>query len=328
MKNDRLRDLIKNMDRRISYDEYRLRYAAERFLMRMQQSPYQGHLILKGGFLLGAIYQVEKRTTKDLDTLIKDLQADRASIQQLLTTIIAINLEDGVYFELEELQDSQKNRIYQGYRAKLRMYMDGRTNITFDLDIGVGDVITPGPQLRTIPLIFNENKGEEKSLTIYSYPLETVLAEKTEIILTLGVQNSRMKDFYDIHLILNDPELPDINSLYEAFIKTWTFRQGEIDEEMFADWAYTVNTLANDHKLKDQTWQKYIATRPYAKDVDWQKTIQQFDAYINELKKVYLRRKEIDDSLTGIVQGYENATDEKIHQLKIQRLLKKHDIND
>ena len=292
MKTDRLRDLIKNKDPKISFDEYRMRYAAERFLMRVQQSSYRDRLILKGGFLLGVIYQIEQRTTKDLDIMVKDFYATRDSVEQMLKEIVAIELEDILHFELVNVLDTQKNRIYEGYRAKMKMHMDGNTVFLFDLDIGVGDVITPKPNHITIPLIFNEKKGEKKSIAIYSYPIETVLAEKMETILSLGKQNSRMKDFYDIHLLLNDPDLPPINQLYEAFYNTWTFRHNAIDEEIFDDWQYTLNVLLNDSTLKNQVWVNYIRTRPYAQTVRWDAIIAQLTSYLMEFKANYLKKKQ------------------------------------
>lgn len=292
MKTDRLRDLIKNKDPKISFDEYRMRYAAERFLMRVQQSSYRDRLILKGGFLLGVIYQIEQRTTKDLDIMVKDFYATRDSVEQMLKEIVAIELEDILHFELVNVLDTQKNRIYEGYRAKMKMHMDGNTVFLFDLDIGVGDVITPKPNHITIPLLFNEKKGEKKSIAIYSYPIETVLAEKLETILSLGKQNSRMKDFYDIHLLLNDPDLPPINQLYEAFYNTWTFRHNAIDEEIFDDWQYTLNALLNDSTLKNQVWVNYIRTRPYAQTVRWDAIIAQLTSYLMEFKDNYLKKKQ------------------------------------
>lgn len=292
MKTDRLRDLIKNKDPKISFDEYRMRYAAERFLMRVQQSSYRDRLILKGGFLLGVIYQIEQRTTKDLDIMVKDFHATRESVEQMLEEIVAIELEDLLHFELVNVLDTQKNRIYEGYRAKMKMHMDGNTVFLFDLDIGVGDVITPKPNHITIPLLFNEKKGENNSIAIYSYPIETVLAEKMETILSLGKQNSRMKDFYDIHLLLNDPDLPPINQLYEAFYNTWTFRHNAIDEEIFDDWQYTLNALLNDPTLKNQVWVNYIRTRPYAQAVRWDAIIAQLTSYLMEFKANYLKKKQ------------------------------------
>ena len=74
MKSNRLKDLIKTENSEISFEEYRIRYATERFLLRLQESEYKDNFIIKGGFLLGTIFKVEQRTTKDLDTLLTEYQ--------------------------------------------------------------------------------------------------------------------------------------------------------------------------------------------------------------------------------------------------------------
>lgn len=140
MKSNRLKDLIKAENSEISFEEYRIRYAAERFLLRLQESDYRDNFIIKGGFLLGTIFNVKQRTTKDLDTLLKDIATDRDSIIRMLKTIIAIDLNDELQFELLNLLDTQQGRTYDGFRAKFKMtFLEGNSSIHFDLDIGVGD---------------------------------------------------------------------------------------------------------------------------------------------------------------------------------------------
>lgn len=291
MKFTRLKDLIKNKDSQVSFQDYRLRYATERFLMRVQASSYKDKLIIKGGFLLGIIYKIEQRTTQDLDTLIKGLAADRQTIKKMLSEIIAIELEDGIEFELIQLQDSQKNRVYDGFRAKLKMtHLEEPTNIIFDLDLGVGDVVTPEPQLMNIPLLFNEKKGETEVLSLFAYPLETVLAEKTEIILTLGTDNSRMKDFYDMHLLLNDPNMPSMDKVYQAFANTWSFRHGELEEDDFEDWLFIMRELERDTKMRDLDWPNYIKNRDYAKAICWEDILAQVRSYVLNLKAIHQQK--------------------------------------
>lgn len=160
MNSDRLRDLIKAKKGSIaSAEELRIRYATERFLLRVQASPYKDKLILKGGFLLGTIYKIENRTTKDLDALVKDIAADRESVKSMLEEIITIDLNDDVSFELGNFSDSQHERKYTGFRAKLTMqHLNSTAKIAFDLDLGVGDVVTPEPKVLTFNLTFKEQK--------------------------------------------------------------------------------------------------------------------------------------------------------------------------
>lgn len=294
MKSNRLKDLIKNQDTSISSEEYRIRYATERFLLRVQKSSYRENLILKGGFLLGTLFKVEQRTTKDLDTLITELSASRGQVETMIESIIQIDLNDNVKFELIKLIDSQQQRIYDGFKAKLKMeFLEESAYINFDLDLGVGDTITPEAEIIHIPLLFNEAKGEQNEIELLAYPLETILAEKTEIVLNLGKNNSRMKDFYDIHLLLNDSQKPDNELLYQAFENTWKFRHPNltIDNERFEDWYYVIESILEDEKMNSISWQNYIKDRPYAKKLNLKNIVLQFKFYLEELEKEYMKRK-------------------------------------
>ncbi|MFW0730752.1 nucleotidyl transferase AbiEii/AbiGii toxin family protein [Enterococcus raffinosus] len=294
MNSDRLRDLIKAKKGSIaSAEELRIRYATERFLLRVQASPYKDKLILKGGFLLGTIYKIENRTTKDLDALVKDIAADRESVKSMLEEIITIDLNDDVSFELGNFSDSQHERKYTGFRAKLTMQpLNSTAKIAFDLDLGVGDVVTPEPKVLTFNLTFKEQKGENERITMYSYPIETVLAEKVETIFALGIQNTRMKDFYDIHLLLNDPNKPSLENLYEAFNKTWIFRHDQIEDADFEDWLYLVNELKDNQNFKKGLWQNYITNREYAQSLSWGEIIDELIEYIIALQKYRNETKE------------------------------------
>lgn len=294
MNSDRLSDLIKAKKGSIaSAEELRIRYATERFLLRVQASPYKDKLILKGGFLLGTIYKIENRTTKDLDALVKDIAADRESVKSMLEEIITIDLNDDVSFELGNFSDSQHERKYTGFRAKLTMqHLNSTAKIAFDLDLGVGDVVTPEPKVLTFNLTFKEQKGENERITIYSYPIETVFAEKVETIFALGIQNTRMKDFYDIHLLLNDPNKPSLENLYEAFNKTWIFRHDQIEDADFEDWLYLVNELKDNQNFKKGLWQNYITNREYAQSLSWDEIIDELIKYIIALQKYRNETKE------------------------------------
>ncbi|MGM0329127.1 MULTISPECIES: nucleotidyl transferase AbiEii/AbiGii toxin family protein [Enterococcus] len=291
MNSNRLKDIIKTKNLGISFEEYRIRYATERFLSRLQESNYKDNFIIKGGFLLGAIFKVEQRTTRDLDTLIKEISVDKMNITRVLENIVSIDLDDGVQFKLISLMASQQQRKYEGFRAKFKMnFLEEKSIVQFDLDLGVGDTITPKAEVIDIPLLFNEKKGERKSITLQAYPIETILAEKTEIILDLGTKNSRMKDFYDIHLILNYQYKPSVTKCYEAFENTWLFRHKElpIDKERFEDWLFIVDEIIVNEKMNDIYWKNYIKDREYAKHLKFKTILRQFKEYLEKLHKVYL----------------------------------------
>ncbi|WP_285142112.1 nucleotidyl transferase AbiEii/AbiGii toxin family protein, partial [Lactococcus petauri] len=153
------------------------------------KSDYKDKFVIKGGFLQGVLYNLEQRATRNLDASTHDMEATHDSIEKAVLEICSINLNDNVSFDLRNLVSSQEGRIYSGFRAKLVMiFLEEQTKINFDLDVGVGDEITPRAQKLENPLFFNEEKG------------------KKETILVRGLLNSRMKYFYDMHLFCNDPE--------------------------------------------------------------------------------------------------------------------------
>lgn len=292
MKNTRLTDLIATRNDDIGIENYRIRYATERFLTRLSASQYKEKFVLKGGFLIGVTYNLSQRTTKDLDTALIDFKSDAQSIERVITEICNIDLEDQVLFKLKELTSSQDMRIYPGYRAKLKMmFPDGNTRIDFDLDIGVGDRITPEAKKIKIPLIFNEVKGVEKQIEVLAYPKETIQAEKLETILTRGKVNTRMKDYYDFHLLLTDQENSNSINFYYAFKNTWEFRNPTqlIDEELFEDWLFILDEILESKELKKKYWPNYIKDRNYAKHLNIDDIISEIKEFVSKLKEEYIK---------------------------------------
>lgn len=294
MKSNRLADLIRNVKIRdghsINDQELRIRYALERFLSRLAQSDYRDNFVLKGGFLMGTIYEIGQRSTKDLDTVVKDLSAEEEEIRSALDSISRVVLHDGVTFQVAEITKTQDQRRYSGLRAKMIMHFSGeQTRVNFDLDIVVGDIITPSASNLEMTLTFDEINGEKETITVLSYPIQTILAEKLETILEKGIRNSRMKDFYDLRLILSDPNRPALSLCYEAFVNTWRFRhQTEIDEEMFEDWIFVIEEIEKDDAINQVYWPNYIKDRKYAQGVGFKQIVHQVKDFILVLNQFYL----------------------------------------
>lgn len=294
MNSTRLRDLIKNKSSEISFEEYRIRYATERFLLRLQKSPYRENFVIKGGFLLGSLFDINNRTTKDLDTLLKEIAADKKNVTAILEDICQIDLNDQVQFELLNLLDTQQERAYDGFQAKLVMsFLEESSMIHFDLDIGIGDAITPHTRFVAIPLLFNEEKGVPDTIQLQAYPLETILAEKVETILDLGIKNTRMKDFYDVYLILNTPNRSSLINLYRAFKNTWEFRHKNsvIDEELFEDWFFTVDEITENKNMNELYWPNYTKDRTYANHLEFSKITRQLKEFLEYLLQVYQKNQ-------------------------------------
>ena len=140
MRSARLSDLIRGLKVKdgetINVQELRIRYALERFLTRLSRSEYRDNFVLKGGFLMGTIYNIGQRSTKDLDTMVKNLVAEQEEIRKVLQAISVIDLSDGITFHVSEINRTQDQRRYSGFRAKMIMRFDGeQARVNFDLDV-------------------------------------------------------------------------------------------------------------------------------------------------------------------------------------------------
>ena len=168
----------------------------ERFLERVSKSKYNGSFILKGGMLVSAFVGIESRATMDIDTTIKGIPVTITEMTRMITEISEIYLEDNVNFRIKKVSEIMDEMEYTGIRFSMEAVMDGAI-IPLKIDISTGDVITPGEISYSYKLMF-----EDRTIPIMTYPVETILAEKLETVISRSITNTRMRDFYDIHILL------------------------------------------------------------------------------------------------------------------------------
>lgn len=192
------------------------RYALERFLYRLSQSGHRGELILKGAMLFQLWSKTPHRATRDMDFLATG-QTDQQTIATKITDICAAEVdEDGLVFDLSKLEvaEIREDDHYGGMRARFTAFL-GSAKISVQLDFGFGDAITPEPSETDYPTLL-----DMKRPNVLAYPRETVVAEKLEAIVDLGLDNSRMKDFFDLWFIFttfNDDEEVLVRAVQETF---------------------------------------------------------------------------------------------------------------
>lgn len=227
-----------------------LRYVTERFLYRLGQSSYKDSFILKGAYLLTITLEDNQyRTTKDIDFL-KVGTADAAYLKNALQEIIAIsNPEDGIDFDedsvvLIEIQEAQQ---YRGQRAKITAHI-GNTRIVLQVDISIGDTVYPSTRSLSVPSILGQDEP-----TISAYPIETIIAEKLEAIISIGILTSRMKDFYDLYIIVTTQNCNPV-TVRGAVQATFSRRQTPIPKEMPE--VLTIATAEN--PIKQKQWKAFI----------------------------------------------------------------------
>jgi predicted nucleotidyltransferase component of viral defense system len=172
-------------------------FAMERFLYRLAKSPYSDRFVLKGALLLTAWRAPQSRPTMDIDLAGRvDNQLDH--IKEIVARVCEVDVEpDGIAFNRTSMDVSRINEDadYEGVRVQFHATL-ARARIPMQLDIGFGDVITPGPTDIEYPSLL-----DFPAPVLRAYPKETVVAEKLEALTALGLLNSRLKDFYDVALL-------------------------------------------------------------------------------------------------------------------------------
>lgn len=267
-----LKDLINNKAKKFNLSPQILltRFFMERFLERISLSKYKNNFILKGGILISSMVGVDFRMTKDIDLTIKNIPLNEVFIKNALIEITNIEIDDGTTFKLLDLQSIREEFEYSGFRARFSCVLDKTQNI-IQLDITTGDVITPSEVKYSYELLI-----EKRKINITCYPIETILAEKVESILSKNITTTRMKDFYDCYM-LGKLYIDEINreDLIKAIKNTARTRKTEF---IFDNIQKTINLIENDESLKF-LWTAYSSQFDYAKEI-------KFESLIEEIKKL------------------------------------------
>jgi predicted nucleotidyltransferase component of viral defense system len=185
----------------------------ERFLERISLSSYRNNFVLKGGMLVAAVMGLDMRATMDIDTTVQSFPLTEETARKMIEDIIAIEVPDGARFQITKVSDIMEGHDYPGIRFMLEATLD-RMRQPIKVDISTGDVITPTAIELSYKLMF-----EERYISLWTYNIETLLAEKLETIMARGTTNTRMRDFYDIHIISSQEDI-DADILKKAFLST------------------------------------------------------------------------------------------------------------
>lgn len=257
-----LKDLVRNLSKATGIEAHVLirKYIMERFLERTSLSKYREQFVLKGGLLVSAFVGTEVRATMDIDTTVRGLPVTKDDMTQIINEICAVNLDDNIAFKIKSASEIMDEAEYSGLRFSMEAYFDGSV-IPLKIDISTGDVITPREILYSYQLMF-----EDRQISIMVYPIETVLAEKLETLIARSVTNTRMRDFYDIHVLLNSQSQKiDCTTLQKALSETATKREST---RLMKD-AENVLAALKESSLMQDLWKNYQRKFPYAADYSW-----------------------------------------------------------
>lgn len=192
------------------------RFFQERFLYRLSVSDYKNNFLLKGGALAYTFSGEASRPTKDIDFLIEKLEAEEKYLKKVIKEICEISTADGVIFKTKIIKSEsiQKEGNYSGTRIKVEAKLD-KISHQLQIDIGVGDHVTPGPQEIEYPTILKELPPP----ILNAYSVESLVSEKFNAMIVLGEFNSRLKDFYDLYKFIDDCDEEVLNDAIKNTFK-------------------------------------------------------------------------------------------------------------
>ena len=270
---DKLKNLAKTCN--ITANEALQNYMFERILERLSISKYKNNFILKGGLLLSSIMGIDIRTTMDMDTCIKGISLTDEQLYEVLQEIFNINVEDNVSFEIKNSEPIREEDDYGGLRYNIIAKYE-HLIVNLSIDIATGDAITPREIEYDYKMMF-----EDRSLKIMTYNIESIIAEKFQTVISRGILNSRMKDYYDLYYLITYKEFSKEN-LKKAITKTFEKRETSID-----DIDKVIEEIKNADFLRD-LWRNYSTHYQYANDIE-------FNQVINAIEKIntFIKNKEI-----------------------------------
>ncbi len=257
----RVKDLIKNVAKGDSGKAQRLQrhYAMERFLERMALSDYHDKMILKGGMLVSSIVGLDARSTMDIDATCKGFALDMQSATCMVEEIAQVSLDDDMSFDVGAAQEIMEDSEYGGVRIPIVAHL-GKSRIPLKIDISTGDAITPSEVDYEFGFMF-----EERTIRIWTYSVETLLAEKLETVLSRSVNNTRPRDFYDI-FVLTELGYPEDSALFsQAFANTCAKRNIRIDDDAARN---TLDLVRSSRPMEDR-WIRFGRDFDYASEIGW-----------------------------------------------------------
>lgn len=226
------------------------RYALERLLYRISISSHAEQFLLKGALLFDLWFDIPHRPTRDLDLLSLG-SSELPQLEAIFKEVCEADTDDGMMFQPDTVRAAEirKEANYAGVRVTLLGLLDG-ARCPIQIDIGFGDAVTPEPDDVRYPALFPEFKAP----MLRAYPRYTVVAEKLEALVLLGIANSRMKDFFDLWILSRHTEF-ESDLLKSAIEATFERRKTQVPPDV--PFGLT-DAFAQDAQKRTQ-WQAFLA---------------------------------------------------------------------
>lgn len=277
---DRLKNQAKT-DGRTMQDEL-VTYGLERTIYRLSVSDYAECFTLKGGIFLYALFNGNfARATMDIDLLAQQISNDTEDMRRVFQDIFSIECEDALRFDLDSLEvvNITEFKEYHGVNVSIMGYLD-RTKVPVSIDIGFGDVIYPKRMQMDFPVLL-----DMESPRVYAYSIYSVIAEKFEAFVSLGLANGRYKDFYDIYVLSVNYEL-DGNELRNAIIETFSHRATGFEDIAAFEPDFT------EDPVRQGRWNSFIKRKKSMIKVEFAEAIAQSRKLLMPIVESIVKNKE------------------------------------
>lgn len=211
----------------VDFNQVLVRFALERILYRLAQSPHADRFLLKGALLFTLWYDMPHRATRDAD-LLGFGASDLPSVAQVFREIAAVAVDDGIVFDPASVtvEEIRKETGYGGVRVVIAGDL-AKARCKTQIDVGFGDAVTPDPVNSIYPVLLDDLPAPR----LRTYPIYTVVAEKLHAIALLGMTNSRVKDYFDLSVIV-ERETLDADLLTRAIKATFERRGMPVPAEL------------------------------------------------------------------------------------------------
>lgn len=268
-----VKDKLKNISREknVDFNSVMRFYMYDRFVERLSKSKYKDNFILKGGFYLSKLFGLDNRSTMDIDTAIRKTEFTEENLIVMINEIISIDVGDNVKFKIEKTELIREEDEYGGLRITINFMLENIKD-KFHIDLATGDPIYPRPDNYKYESLI----GDE-IYKVWSYNLETILAEKIETILSKLETSSRMKDYYDIYLIYKFKFDTISKEKFRGSVEK-TFKKRKFDADLMTNLS-----IVKESKVLRERWLSYSRKNSYARDVEFEETLECLEKLIDIL---------------------------------------------
>ncbi|HFV2777733.1 TPA: nucleotidyl transferase AbiEii/AbiGii toxin family protein [Streptococcus agalactiae] len=257
---------IKNIakDKGIPAQQVQQNFLIEQVLKLIAKSSYKDSFIVKGGYLIGQLIGLDKRTTMDLDVTLKGTMLNQENLIEIFEEILS-DSDEVFSFEVGKLEPIRQDDEYGGFSLKLNASFDTLREVVF-IDITTGDKITPREITYSMPSLFTND-----TIEVWTYNLETVLAEKLETIISRGIASTRPRDRYDLFTLyhLRKDEI-ELDVLRKALDNTVEKRDSK---EAIDIWESQLDSIETSDYQK-QLWIRYQRQFKYAQAISFEESVQ------------------------------------------------------